>query len=243
MGDPRQAYAARIHRVTDHIDSHLAQPLDLAVLASVANFSAWHFHRVFQAVTGETLADPSPGSGLIRLYGISDNGFDLLGGYRGPTPMPPELRGRATWRHQQEILEGLNFQGQVSLLSDQNFLEQYYKNEFDLGPNQETFAYFTWGRKNYGASLLVEDRVGRNWITETSWLPRVDGHLTGQTFLNDLFVYSARGSAAYAQLRPSEYNPFPLLATDKRTDTGRFDIWQELSVPLSLGPVKFAPSP
>jgi hypothetical protein len=192
-------------------------------------------------IPGETPADPSPGSGLIRLYGISDNGFDLLGGYRGPTPMPPELRGRAMWRHQQEILEGLNFQGQVALLSDQNFLEQYYKNEFDLGPNQETFAYLTWSRRNFGASVLVEDRVGRNWITETNWLPRVDGHLTGQTFLNDLFVYSARGSAAYAQLRPSEYNPFPLLSTDKRTDTGRFDIWQELSVPLSLGPVKFAP--
>lgn len=57
MADPRQTYVARINRVTDHIDRHLAEPLDLAALASVANFSAWHFHRVFQAVTGETLAD------------------------------------------------------------------------------------------------------------------------------------------------------------------------------------------
>lgn len=57
MIDPRQTYVARINRVTDHIDNHLAEPLDLAVLAAVANFSAWHFHRVFQAVTGETLAD------------------------------------------------------------------------------------------------------------------------------------------------------------------------------------------
>jgi len=53
----RHAYHARINRVIDHIDGHLADPLDLASLAQVAHFSAWHFHRVFQSMTGETLAD------------------------------------------------------------------------------------------------------------------------------------------------------------------------------------------
>jgi AraC family transcriptional regulator len=50
-------YAARINRVVDHIDGHLAEPLDLKTLAAVAHFSPWHFHRVFHACTGETLAD------------------------------------------------------------------------------------------------------------------------------------------------------------------------------------------
>ena len=71
--------------------------------------------------------------GMIKLYGIHDEGVDILGGNRGPEPIPPDFRGRAGWRHQQEILEGTYFQGQVVYLSDQNFLEQYYKNEFDLG--------------------------------------------------------------------------------------------------------------
>ena len=47
----------RIQRVVDHIDAHLAAPLDLATLAAIAHVSPWHFHRVFQASTGETLAD------------------------------------------------------------------------------------------------------------------------------------------------------------------------------------------
>jgi len=51
------AYVARINRVTDHISANLAGTLDLQALADVAYFSPWHFHRVFQAVTGETLAD------------------------------------------------------------------------------------------------------------------------------------------------------------------------------------------
>lgn len=57
MTDSRQRYVARINRVVDHIDAHLAEPLDLAALAAVAHFSPWHFHRLFQAMTGETLAE------------------------------------------------------------------------------------------------------------------------------------------------------------------------------------------
>ncbi|MBX3607118.1 MAG: AraC family transcriptional regulator [Piscinibacter sp.] len=53
----RGLYIARINRVIDHIDAHLDEPLDLAALAAVAHFSPWHFHRLFQALTGETLAD------------------------------------------------------------------------------------------------------------------------------------------------------------------------------------------
>lgn len=193
-------------------------------------------------VPGELPTDPALGDGLIKLYGIHDKlGFDILGGTRGPEPTPPDLRGRALWRHQQEILEGLYFQGQFAALSDKNFLEQYYKNEFDIGPNQETFAYLQWQRRNYGATLLVEDRVTRQWVSETNWLPRLDGHLLGETFLNDWVVYGVRGSAAYAQARPSEYNPFPILTTDRRVNTGRFDVSQEVSVPFALGPLKLAP--
>lgn len=50
------SHARRINRVIDHIDAHLAEDLDLPSLARVANFSAWHFHRLFLAHTGETLA-------------------------------------------------------------------------------------------------------------------------------------------------------------------------------------------
>ncbi len=50
-------YARRLHAVLDHIDRHLDAKLDLAALASVANFSPFHFHRIFRALTGEALGD------------------------------------------------------------------------------------------------------------------------------------------------------------------------------------------
>lgn len=51
----RRAYAARMNRVVDHIQAHLAEPLDLERLARIACFSPFHFHRLFHAWTGETL--------------------------------------------------------------------------------------------------------------------------------------------------------------------------------------------
>jgi AraC family transcriptional regulator len=53
--DTRAEYLARIHRVTDYIERHLEERLTLERLAAVANFSPFHFHRVFTACVGESL--------------------------------------------------------------------------------------------------------------------------------------------------------------------------------------------
>ncbi len=46
-----------MHRVLAHIDDHLSEALTLADLAAVANFSPFHFHRIFTAWMGETFGD------------------------------------------------------------------------------------------------------------------------------------------------------------------------------------------
>lgn len=48
-------YTSRINRVIDHIEEHLDEDLTLEELARVACFSPYHFHRIFGALTGETL--------------------------------------------------------------------------------------------------------------------------------------------------------------------------------------------
>jgi len=53
----RAEYARRMNRVLNYIEQHLDQPLELAQLADVANFSRFHFHRIFAAWMGETLGD------------------------------------------------------------------------------------------------------------------------------------------------------------------------------------------
>jgi AraC family transcriptional regulator len=49
-------YEQRLERVTAHIYEHLAEPLDLNALADVAHLSPYHWHRVYHAMRGETVA-------------------------------------------------------------------------------------------------------------------------------------------------------------------------------------------
>jgi AraC family transcriptional regulator len=51
----REEYVSRINRVIDYIEINIDIELSLENLAKVANFSRFHFHRIFRAMVGETL--------------------------------------------------------------------------------------------------------------------------------------------------------------------------------------------
>jgi AraC family transcriptional regulator len=53
----RIIYEQRIYRVQDYIGAHLDEELSLDNLAHISSFSSFHFHRIFKAVTGETVHD------------------------------------------------------------------------------------------------------------------------------------------------------------------------------------------
>lgn len=55
-------YDKSINRVLEYINKHLKDAIDLKILASVANISEFHFHRIFKAFIGESL-----GSYISRL--------------------------------------------------------------------------------------------------------------------------------------------------------------------------------
>ncbi len=52
----RPAYLERVARVQAHIHAHLDEPLDLDRLAELACLSRFHWHRIYRAITGETIA-------------------------------------------------------------------------------------------------------------------------------------------------------------------------------------------
>ena len=49
-------YVDRVNRAVDYITTNLDQPLPLEEVARAACFSPYHFHRIFRALMGETLA-------------------------------------------------------------------------------------------------------------------------------------------------------------------------------------------
>lgn len=51
----REEYISRINKVQDYIEANLDKELSLEQLSREANFSKFHFHRIFGAITGESL--------------------------------------------------------------------------------------------------------------------------------------------------------------------------------------------
>jgi AraC family transcriptional regulator len=51
----KKEYFARIHRAQDYIEENLGHSLQLDEIARAACFSPYHFHRLYTAMTGETL--------------------------------------------------------------------------------------------------------------------------------------------------------------------------------------------
>ncbi|HEY9061462.1 MAG TPA: GyrI-like domain-containing protein [Pseudobacteroides sp.] len=51
----REEYRSRINKVQDYIEANICEELSVVKLAEVANFSPYHFHRIFSAMTGESL--------------------------------------------------------------------------------------------------------------------------------------------------------------------------------------------
>lgn len=54
---PFKKYEDRLHRVLSYIYENLSEDLNLDTLADIACMSRYHWHRVFRAMTGETLAE------------------------------------------------------------------------------------------------------------------------------------------------------------------------------------------
>ncbi len=190
-------------------------------------------------------------------YIIYDQGTDILGGPRTFEP-PRELRGRIIARHRQELNENWSLMAQGAYLSDRNFLEQYYKREFDEELNQETYLRLQFLHSNFGFTAEAQPNL-RSWVNETQKLPEGKGYLIGQDLLQ-LFNYNARASAGYLSFHrtrdvpfaylgpvPNEFDRYrplpPSIDTPNHDDLslGRFDLWQELELPFNLGPMRVSP--
>jgi AraC family transcriptional regulator len=67
-------YAARVERVHAWLAAHLDHDVDLDQLADVACFSPFHFHRIYHALQGETVADS------VRRLRLHRAAMDLIAG-------------------------------------------------------------------------------------------------------------------------------------------------------------------
>lgn len=195
--------------------------------------------------------------GELHAWGIHDDGTDNLG--RGRRSVPPEedFRGRILGRHRSDFASGWQLTGEVGLISDRNFLEQFYEREWDELKDQTTGIEIKRYAGNQSYSVSSDIHVN-DFFTQTEWLPRLDHIWLGQSLLGDTITWYGHSHAGYAQLEsaslPSnsvEFNQFALLPWEPQDPQGsgipgnragvRAGTRQEFDLPLQLGAVKVVP--
>ncbi len=118
--DSRKEYERRMHKVIEHIDRELDQPLVLDQLAEVAHFSPFHFHRLFSAWLGETLGAylrrrrvEVAAMRMAAQPGVAVLEIALSVGFASAEAFARAFRERfgcppSTWRKQQVVLRNAN---------------------------------------------------------------------------------------------------------------------------------------
>ncbi|MCL2648561.1 MAG: LPS-assembly protein LptD, partial [Phycisphaerales bacterium] len=155
--------------------------------------------------------------GLLRSYVMTDHGTDRLGTDRKNIPIEDDTRGRFTFRHMQDLGDGLTLALEGSYISDPNFLQQYYASEFDTDKEQETSVYLKKQGENDALTFLgkfslfdftaTADQFDDQFTTEKR--PEIKYWRLGDSFFDTLTYYS-ESSASYLHTNITNYTPVEL---------------------------------
>ena len=190
---------------------------------------------------------PGHVAGLADYWGIQDHGLDDLGRDRMNLVPEKSYRYRLFWQHRQLLPLDLQLSMEAGWISDRNFLEEYFKSEWEQLKDESTGLELKHLIKNRAWSITADYRIN-NFFTQTNWLPRADHFWVGQSLLHDSFTWYEHSNVGYAQFRklepPTNPNdqPFSYLPWEAHSREGeRFATRQEIDWPFQLGVVKVVP--
>ncbi len=185
--------------------------------------------------------------GIADYWGIHDRGLDMLGSGRKNLAPETDYRYRLLWQHRHELSAEWQLSLEAGLISDRNFLEEYFEREWDQLKDQTTGAELKRLDDNRSFSITADVRLNR-FFTQTEWLPRLDHYWLGQSLLDDTFTWYEHSSAGYARLQTATAPENPVQAArwtpeawEVPREGERLATRQEIDWPFQLGPAKFVP--
>jgi hypothetical protein len=183
-------------------------------------------------------------NGLLRSYFIHDRGTDTFGNLLEDLEPPSETRGRFTWRHRQYLPDDWQVSLEFSYLSDANFLQEYFRNEYDTGKEQESLIYVKKQRDNWAFTGLYKNRLN-NFQTQSESLPDFSFYLLGEPLADNRITTFTDARAGLMRYQPDNrrlFNSHRFIDNTGTTRvTNRTDLRQEANVPVDLGPVRLVP--
>ncbi|MGD9126494.1 MAG: organic solvent tolerance protein OstA [Planctomycetia bacterium] len=190
---------------------------------------------------------PGETAGLADYWGIYDKGTDNLGRGQRDIPLEVNYRYRGFWQHRQRLPRNWTVTGEFGIVSDRNFLEEYFEREWDELKDETTDLRFEHRVDNCTLSIAASARLNP-FFTQTQWLPRADHYLIGESLLNNTFTWFEHSSATYADYKVADQpqntiqqNLFVLLPWESPAKGERIVTTQEIDWPVELGVVKAVP--
>lgn len=190
---------------------------------------------------------PGPTRGFLDIWGINDDGLDNLGLGRRQLAPEKDFRGRILGRHRQQLDGGYEVTGEIGVISDRNFLEQYYEEEWDQEKDQTTGLQLKRRMGNQSWSVGADLRVN-DFFTQTNWLPRLDHFWIRQPILGDWITWTEHSNIGYAKLEvadapddPGEAALFDPLAWEADREGIRATTRQRIDLPLQWRGAKIVP--
>ncbi len=207
----------------------------------------WGLGTNYRYLTEKFLFLDGLSSGVFDAWGINEQGLDNLGADRRQLTPEEDFRYRVLWQHRQHLRHDWRLTAEVGLISDRNFLEQYYEQEWDQWKDQTTGFQLKRLIDNSSWNILSDVRVN-DFFTQTQWLPRLDHYLIGQPIFGNRFTWSSHSNVGYADLKtadapkdPVELSKFNQLAWETETKGIRAGTRNELALPLPMGASKVVP--
>jgi hypothetical protein len=203
---------------------------------------------------GTTLTHDLPGFfgvpgrfvGYLDAWGIYDTGTDTLGLDRRNLTPDKEFRGRVLRRSRQYLANDFEWVSELGYISDRNFLEQYFENEWDQDTDHRNLLMIDKYYHNQLFRFSVNTQSS-DFFQETEDLPRLDHYLLGGS-IGDLLTYSTHSRVSYSKLRVAEAPTNPIEAINFRTLPGEIDregliasTRHELALPVQAGALKVVP--
>ena len=176
--------------------------------------------------------------GRVMGYAIHDTGEDRLGRHssRKNIEPPREFRGRFHWQHRHYLPYNWQLTSEVSYISDENFLEGYYRSEFNVGKEQETLVHLKRIEDNWGLSLLGKVRIN-DFVDKLEELPTSEFHWTGQSFFDDKLTFYSDTQVSRLRQRFASSSTTPGSEDFYTFTTTR----NEVDMPLAVGKAKVVP--
>ncbi|MFG0289883.1 MAG: organic solvent tolerance protein OstA [Rhodopirellula sp. JB044] len=188
-----------------------------------------------------------PVTGTYDSYTIKDDGLDTLGNGRRDLTPEEDLRGRTTLKHRHYLPNGWEFAAEIGYLSDRDFLEQYFEQEWDQDADRTTGLRL----RRYVGSQLFDANLNvqiNDFYQETERLPSLNHYALGGSVLGDRLTWSMHNQVGYEKLQVADAPLDPVVAANTSVLPGEFDreglvtrTRQELALPIQAGPSKIVP--